>query len=143
MSMRYRIVASLGAIALVALAIFSATQSKTTEFATGTPEATVQAFFKSLSERDSEGALQYFVANTPCELFELDRQSLSQEITIDLVESEITGDSAKVKVRIRYSSNDMVSGWKEDQVIRLEKELGNWRITGTPWPLYDCEQEKP
>lgn len=143
MSVRYRIVASLGAIALVALAIFSATQSKTTEFATGTPEATVQAFFKSLSERDSEGALQYFVANTPCELFELDRQSLSQEITIDLVESEITGDSAKVKVRIRYSSNDMVSGWKEDQVIRLEKELGNWRITGTPWPLYDCEQEKP
>lgn len=143
MSMRYRIVASLGAIALVALAIFSATQSKTTEFATGTPEATVQAFFKSLSERDSEGALQYFVANTPCELFELDRQSLSQEITIDLVESEITGDSAKVKVRIRYSSNDMVSGWKEDQVIRLEKESGNWRITGTPWPLYDCEQEKP
>jgi len=142
-SVRYRIVASLGAIALVALAIFSATQSKTTEFATGTPEATVQAFFKSLSERDSEGALQYFVANTPCELFELDRQSLSQEITIDLVESEITGDSAKVKVRIRYSSNDMVSGWKEDQVIRLEKELGNWRITGTPWPLYDCEQEKP
>lgn len=141
--MRYRIVASLGAIALVALAIFSATQSKTTEFATGTPEATVQAFFKSLSERDSEGALQYFVANTPCELFELDRQSLSQEITIDLVESEITGDSAKVKVRIRYSSNDMVSGWKEDQVIRLEKKLGNWRITGTPWPLYDCEQEKP
>lgn len=141
--MRYRIVASLGAIALVALAIFSATQSKTTEFATGTPEATVQAFFKSLSERDSEGALQYFVANTPCELFELDRQSLSQEITIDLVESEITGDSAKVKVRIRYSSNDMVSGWKEDQVIRLEKESGNWRITGTPWPLYDCEQEKP
>lgn len=143
MSMRYRIVASLGAIALVALAIFSATQSKTTEFATGTPEATVQAFFKSLSERDSEGALQYFVADTPCELFELDRQSLSQEITIDLVESEITGDSAKVKVRIRYSSNDMVSGWKEDQVIRLEKESGNWRITGTPWPLYDCEQEKP
>ncbi|MFM7463817.1 MAG: hypothetical protein ACKO29_07095, partial [Actinomycetota bacterium] len=138
-----RIVASLGAIALVAIAIFSATQSKTSEFATGTPEATVQAFFKSLSERDSEGALQYFVANTPCELFELDRQSLSQEITIDLVESEITGDSAKVKVRIRYSSNDMVSGWKEDQVIRLEKELGNWRITGTPWPLYDCEQEKP
>lgn len=143
MSMRYRIVASLGAIALVALAIFSATQSKTTEFATGTPEATVQAFFKSMSERNSEGALQYFVANTPCELFELDRQSLSQEITIDLVESEITGDSAKVKVRIRYSSNDMVSGWKEDQVIRLEKESGNWRITGTPWPLYDCEQEKP
>jgi len=141
--MRFRIVASLGAIALVALAILSATQSKTTEFATGTPEATVQAFFKSLSERDSEGALQYFVANTPCELFELDRQSLSQEITIDLVESEITGDSAKVKVRIRYSSNDMVSGWKEDQVIRLEKESGNWRITGTPWPLYDCEQEKP
>jgi len=141
--MRFRIVASLGAIALVALAILSATQSKTTEFATGTPEATVQAFFKSLSERDSEEALQYFVADTPCELFELDRQILSQEITIDLVESEITGDSAKVKVRIRYSSNDMVSGWKEDQVIRLEKESGNWRITGTPWPLYDCEQEKP
>jgi len=143
MSMQYRIVASLGAIALLALAIFSATQSKTTEFATGTPEATVQGFFKSLSERDSEGALRYFVSDTPCELFELDRQSLSQEITIDLVESEITGDSAKVKVRIRYSSNDMVSGWKEDQVIRLDKELGNWRITGIPWPLYDCEQEKP
>jgi len=143
MSMRYRIVASLGAIALVALAIFSATQSKITEFATGTPEATVQAFFKSMSERDSEGALRYFVTDTPCELFELDRQSFSQEITIDLVESEITGDSAKVKVRIRYSSNDMVSGWKEDQVIRLEKESSNWRITGTPWPLYDCEQEKP
>lgn len=143
MSMRYRIVASLGAVGLVALAIFSATQSKTSEFDVGTPEATVQSFFKALAERDSEGALNYFVSDSPCELFELDRQGLSQEITIDLVESEVTGSSAKVKVRIRYSSNDMVSGWKEDQVIRLEKESGAWRITGTPWPLYDCEQEKP
>ena len=143
MSMRYRIIASLGALALVALAIFSATQSKTSEFASGTPEATVQSFFKALAERDSEGALDYFVSTSPCELFELDRQGLSQEITIDLVESEISGANAKVKVRIRYSSNDMVSGWKEDQVIRLEKESGLWRIAGTPWPLYDCEQEKP
>jgi hypothetical protein len=143
MTLRYRIIASLGAIALVALAILSATQNKTSDFASGTPEATVQAFLKSMSERDSEGALQYFASDSPCELFELDRQGLSQEITIDLVESTITGNAAKVKIRIRYSSNDMVSGWKEDQVMRLEKESGNWRITGTPWPLYDCEQEKP
>jgi len=137
MSMRYRIFASIGAVVLVALAIFSATQSKTSD------EATVQAFFKAMSERDSEGARKYFVSDSPCELFELDRQSLSQEITIDLVESEVRSNEAKVKVRIRYSSNDMVSGWKEDQVIRLVKESSAWRITGTPWPLYDCEQEKP
>jgi hypothetical protein len=143
MSLRYRIIASLGAVALVSLAIFSATQSKTSEFAAGTPEATVQAFFKAMSERDSEEAIKYFVSDSPCELFELDRQSLSQEITIDLVESEVSSNEAKVKVRIRYSSNDMVSGWKEDQVIRLVKESSAWLITGTPWPLYDCEQEKP
>ena len=143
MSMRYRAFASIGAIALVALAIFSAMQSNPSEFTPGTPEATVQGFFKALSERDSEAAVDYFVADSPCELFEIDRQGLSQEITIDLVDSEVTGDNAKVKVRIRYSSNDMISGWKEEQMIRLIKESGQWRITGTPWPLYDCEQEKP
>lgn len=141
--MRYRVFASIGAMALVALAILSAIQSKPSEFTSGTPEATVQGFFKALSERDSEAALGYFVTDSPCELFEIDRQSLSQEITIDLVETEITADASKVKVRIRYSSNDMISGWKEEQVIRLTKESGQWRITGTPWPLYDCEQEKP
>jgi hypothetical protein len=143
MSLRYRIFTSIGAIALVALAILSALQDKTVNFAAGSPESTVQSFFTAMAERDSDAAIKLFVATTPCETFELDRQTLSREITVDLVESSVTGDSAKVKVRVRYSSDDVVGGWKEDQVIRLVKENGLWRLTGTPWPLYDCEQEKP
>lgn len=132
----------LGLIAVTAL-VFVASRSDTASFEVGSPEATVQAYLQAMVDRDNDRALSYFVADTKCDSSDLDRQYLSSDMTVDLVSSNITGDRAQVKIRARYSNEDLFGGWSEDHTIGLSRIDGSWKITGIPWPLYDCDGVKP
>lgn len=135
----------LALVALVAVAalVFIASRSDTAQFESGSPEATVQSYLQAMIERDNDRALSYLISDTRCDSSDLDRQYLSPDLTVDLITSTTTGDRAQVKVRARYSSDDLFGGWSEDHTIGLTRIGGVWKITGVPWPLYDCDGIKP
>ena len=134
--------AIVGLIAVAAL-VFIASRSDTAQFETGSPEAIVQSYLKAMIDRDNDLALSYFSSETTCDSSDIDRQYLSPDLPVDLVSSKITGERAQVKIRARYSNDDLLGGWSEDHTIGLSRVDGSWRITGIPWPLYDCDGVKP
>ena len=130
-------------IALTGALLLVASQSEDGKFEAGSPESIVQSYLKAMVNRDNDRALSYFEPTTKCDSSDLDRQYISPDLTVDLRDTSISGDRAQVKIRIRYSNNDLFGGWSEDHTIALSKLDGTWRITGTPWPLYDCDGVKP
>lgn len=136
------LVAIFALIAVVAL-LFVASRSENAEFEVGSPEATVQSYLEAMVDRDNDLALSYFESNTKCDSSDLDRQYFDPNLTVDLLKSTINGDRAQVKIRIRYSNDDLFGGWSEDHTIALMRSGGAWKIAGTPWPLYECDGVKP
>lgn len=136
------LIALFGLIAIAAL-LFVASRSENADFELGSPEATVQSYLEAMVDRDNDLALSYFESNTKCDSSDLDRQYFSPDLTVDLLQSSINGDRAQVKIRIRYSNDDLFGGWSEDHTIALIKSGSDWKIAGTPWPLYECDGVKP
>lgn len=135
------IIALFGLIAVAAL-LFVAARGENANFEVGSPEATVQSYLKAMVDRDNDLALSFFESNTECDSSDIDRQYFSPDLTVDLMESTINGDRAQVKIRIRYSNDDLFGGWSEDHTIALIKSGSDWKIAGTPWPLYECDGVK-
>jgi hypothetical protein len=130
-------------VVLIAALVFIASRGGSSRFDAGSPEATVQSYLQAMVDRDNDRALSYFEPETKCDASDLDRQYLSPDLTADLLDSSITGDRAQVKIRIRYADNDLFGGWSEDHSIGLTRISGMWKITGVPWPLFECDGVKP
>jgi len=130
-------------VVLIAALVFIASRGGSSRFDAGSPEATVQSYLQAMVDRDNDRALSYFEPGTKCDSSDLDRQYLSPDLTADLLDSSITADRAQVKIRIRYADNDLFGGWSEDHSIGLTRISGMWKITGVPWPLFECEGVKP
>ena len=130
-------------VVLIAALVFIASRGGSSRFDAGSPEATVQSYLQAMVDRDNDRALIYFEPETKCDASDLDRQYLSPDLTADLLDSSITGDRAQVKIRIRYADNDLFGGWSEDHSIGLTRISGMWKITGVPWPLFECDGVKP
>lgn len=137
-----RLLAMILGVALIGALLFVASRSENGNFEAGSPEATVQAYLQAMVDRDNDQALSYFEPTTKCDSSDLDRQYISPDLTVDLIESSTTGDRAQVKIRIRYSNDDLFGGWSEDHTIALTKLEDQWRLAGTPWPLYECHGVK-
>lgn len=130
-------------VVVIGALVFIASRGENSRFETGSPEAIVQSYLRAMLERDNDRALSYFEAETTCDSSDLDRQYLSPDLTVDLIESKVTGDRAQVKMRIRYADNGLFGSWSEDHSIGLTRVGGMWKITGVPWPLYECDGVKP
>ena len=130
-------------VVLIAALVFIASRGGSSRFDAGSPEATVQSYLQAMVDRDNDRALSYFEPETKCDSSDLDRQYLSPDLTADLLDSSITGDRAQVKIRIRYADSDLFGGWSEDHTIGLTRISGMWKITGVPWPLFECDGVKP
>jgi hypothetical protein len=138
-----RNVLALVALLTIAALVFIASRSDTAKFEIGSPEATVQSFLQAMVDRDNDLALSFLEPTTKCDSSDLDRQYISPDLTVDLLDSSVTGERAQVKIRTRYSNDDLFGGWSEDHSISLSWVEGSWRISGTPWPLYQCDGVKP
>lgn len=130
-------------IALIGALLLVASRSENGKFEAGSPEAVVQSYLQAMIDRDNDRALSYFEPTTKCDSSDLDRQYISPDLTVDLLDTSVTGERAQVKIRIRYSNDDLFGGWSENHAIGLSKVNGMWRISGTPWPLYECDGVKP
>jgi len=130
-------VAAIAVIAVV-LGVFTATQSPS-DLDPKSPEGVVQQYMTAVFDRRNDDAAEFLDAADECGADDLDRYGTPQDARVDLSESMISGETARVTVHIEYSSSDPFGGgWSEDRTIRLVRSGSDWKITGIPWPLYDC-----
>lgn len=130
-------------IALVSVVIVLMTRQSVTRFPDGSPQRVVQQYLQAIVDRDYQAAIDYLAPDTKCTTSDLDNTYVSSEVRVDLVKSEATGDSALVRVSVG-TGNEAPFGsvYFEEHVYRLSKVSDKWRITGVPWPLYQCGMVK-
>lgn len=125
-------------VTAVIAAIFSGNSAKT--LSPGSPEKTVQEYLQALTDGRNDLAVKRLSKNSSCTVEDIDRVYIWSSPQITLLKSEITGNSAIVQVSIEHRTNIfMDSGIMNEQPnYRLIKEKSQWKISGIPWPLYDC-----
>lgn len=132
----------IGGIAVLAVlvAVFAATRDPT-RFDSGTPQGAVQGYVSAVLDKDNAAAARFFAPAGRCDVEDLDRSWTAESSRIDLVATTISGDTARVDVRITTSGGvgPFDDGSTEDRTFRLARSGGDWLLEGVPWPLYDCE----
>ena len=130
------------AISIMALIAVLAVKETTPQLDANTPEGTVQQYLKSVTERDFDTAITYLASDTKCKIEDFDQAYIQDSFRISLSDTSITSDSAMVKVGIENSSGDPFGGsYAESQTFRLTKSASAWKISGIPWPTYQCGGE--
>lgn len=130
-----------GAIVVIGIIVASLASSWTVpERDPKSPEGVVQAYLAAVLEHDSAAALALLESQTACTVEQFDQSYVDRDVTINLVDVEQSGDDATVQVSIEHSNGDPFGGtWNEEQYLRLVKSDGAWRLSGSPWPVYNCE----
>jgi hypothetical protein len=108
----------------------------------GTPEGVVQSYLEAVIAGDHQEAVRFLAPDSSCEVSDLDRAAVQQEVRAVLRETEIDGEDARVDVDLALSSGDLFAGdeYTEKHTFRLTRSDDTWLITGMPWPMYDCEE---
>ena len=113
-----------------------------TEFGPGTPEATVQAYFRAIQQRDTETAIAQFTTDLQerCSTEDL-RQSYQylSDFSARIRDTPVRGEVTQIDmgIAINGGGSPFGGGYDVDQLISLEQEDGEWRISESPWPS-DC-----
>lgn len=105
-----------------------------------TPEGTVQEYLRSMFDRNFDRAVATFDSDSQCDVQDMDQSWIPEQVSVDLLSTDISGDYALVKVRVEitYSGGLFQDMGYEEHTYQLRQSGGVWRMTGTPWPLYSC-----
>lgn len=132
-----------GAMVVLAavVVLFSANRS-TAELEPGSPEAAVQTYLTAVTEGDNATAAEVLDPAGACDVDDLDRAGRPGSARAYLVDSQVEGDTARVRVEVTFPSGGGPfdsSDFSETHIFRLTKSGESWLLTGRPWPLYECE----
>lgn len=132
------IIAVLGVVA----GVWSATRP-VPKYERGTPVGVVQAYLTAVINGDHQNAVELVTGST-CTVEDLDRASFPEGVRVVLRDTEVDGATAQVKVDVVMPSGGPLEGseYVEKHTFRLTRVGGDWLITGSPWPMYECGKEK-
>ena len=126
------------ALAVVVLA-FSLGRN-VTEYDATTPEGVAQSYLTAAFDGDFDRAAGYIEADSDCDADDLDRAYIENSARISLVDTSIDGERARVRIAAEIPSGGPLGGfYREEHTLRLVRIDDQWRLTGVPWPLYDCD----
>lgn len=142
----HRVLALLvGGILLVAVAaVVVATLRPPPEFDTSTPEGTVQAYLRAVFQGDLEEAAEHLSPESGCDVGDLEHAYAENPGRVALVDTTLEDDQARVSVEVVYEDGDPFGGseYSEPHLYRLVPDGQGWLLTGAPWPLYACEDQR-
>ena len=130
------------AIAVVSIIVVLAVRQPTTQLDANSPEGAVQKYLQAVSERDFNQALSYLAEDSKCTVEDFDRAYIQDSLRFGLSDTSVTGTTAVVTISIQSSNGDPFGGtYTEERSFRLMNSDSGWKITGIPWPTYDCGVE--
>ena len=129
-------VVSVLVIALIATAV-SNNSSKTLNV--GTPERAVQQYLQNLIDGRNDLAATALSKDSRCSIQDIDRAYIWRSAEISLLSSQATSSTAIVRLSFAQDVSALMDTSRDEELTyRLVKEGNQWKITGIPWPLYDC-----
>ena len=129
----------IAAVLVIALIVAVASNNSTKTLSAGSPERVVQEFLQSLNDGRNDVAVKLLSTDSTCSIQDLDRASRWPSAQISLVDSQMTGNTAVVRVSLQRDMNAMMDTSSDEELTyRLVRISNQWRISGIPWPLYDC-----
>jgi hypothetical protein len=136
------IIGALVALAAIVALIMSVTRSDDA-WDRSTPEGAVQAYLQAVQRGDNAEAASWFAPSSDCSVKDLDMAFAPRDVRVDLVSSDVTGQTARVVIQIAWGTPgpfDRRMG--EQQTYRLIRSGDRWLLTGIPWPVYACGEFK-
>lgn len=132
------VVAAICAAGVVTVVAVSTRATDT--FDRDSPEWTVQAYLAAFFEEDNEKAATFFAPDSRCDVLDMYGTRVEDDSRVELVDTAVDGDRARVKVTVSIPSEDLfTNSWTENHTYQLTRPGEEWLLTGPPWPLYDCE----
>lgn len=134
----------LAAVVVVAVvAVVVSASRDTTSPEEGTPAGVVQDYLSAVVEGDHEEAASLIAPESPCDVTDLDRAYVPDDVRVVLRDTEVDGSTAQVRVEVVMSSDDLLGGseYSEEHTFRLVSTDPGWLVTGVPWPVYDCKED--
>jgi hypothetical protein len=137
------LVGVVGAIVVLAgvVAVVARTRSPMS-VTSGSPEAVVQHYVTAVLARHHDSAAAYFDPDGSCDAADLDAQNyVARNARVELVDSTVRGDAGRVVVRITTPSGGPFPNFLDEEVtFRLARAGASWVLTGSPWPMYGCDE---
>ncbi|MGB5951997.1 MAG: hypothetical protein WBG57_05685 [Ornithinimicrobium sp.] len=125
-------------VAVVAVVLRGGQRSE--DFDVSTPEGTVQAFLRDVFDNDLDQAATYLDPDGACTLEDLQNDYYPDAARVVLVDTDTTDAQAQVEVEVVYPTEPLdTDAYTERQTYRLASTADGWVLTGTPWPLFTCE----
>jgi hypothetical protein len=138
------IAGGLAVVAAAALGTALWSPSPQEETRAGSPEAAAQSYLKAVVRRDAAGAAAHLSTSSPCDVEDLEALPPEPDTYVELVGVRPAEDVATVAIAVTAGSASMPPfTWTEDVALSLRLEGGRWRLTGSPWPTWDCAGTSP
>jgi hypothetical protein len=144
------ILIGIGALIVLALALFFMRQDKSEYVADGTPEGVVHNYVLAIIDKDYEKAYGYLADLEDKPTYEEFRDSFlngmvnPQDVGVNIGEAEISDDTASVDLTVYYSYSDpfSVNTGSSDRATLVEQD-GAWKLSYMPYNFwaYDWYQE--
>ena len=132
----------LAAIAIVAVIVVLSVNEPVAQLDKDSPEEAVQQYLGAITDKDFSQAMEYLASDSKCTIQDFERAYIQDSLRIGLSDLTTTANSASVTVKIETSSGDPFGGsYSETQTFTLTKEESGWKVTGIPWPTYECGGE--
>lgn len=124
----------------IALIFAISTENSVKTLKVGSPEKVVQDYLDFINNGRSEDAASLFSSSSTCTVEDIDRAYV--DTTSQVLLEKVTQDnenSAIVYISIQRSDGPfMADTFLQKEIFRLSKESGLWKLSGIPWPLYEC-----
>lgn len=127
-------------ITIISISVVTVSSNRpTAQFDAATPQAVTQSYLVAVFDKDFDQAMQYFETKSECDASNLDKTYFDKNARINLIAADITDDKARVRVIIEYPNGNLFNNYyTEETVFRLLNQDNVWKLTGIPWPLYEC-----
>jgi hypothetical protein len=151
-SRKLLLVAAVSLLALVLAALLVDRRQKPTTYASGTPEAVVQAYVKAIVDDRRVEALALFTPDLRqrCEAsFAPDRFFYSVKIASASIvrprrDTSVNETSLVVQIHEESSGGLFSSGGRaHDELVELDRLSGRWAIRSVAWPMFMCNYAGP
>jgi hypothetical protein len=110
-----------------------------------TPEGVVQEYLKAMIAGDYPAAAELLSPSSDCQVSDLAAAYAPGSARVVLDHTAVDGDHAVVTVDVTEDSGDGPfgpSGYSHTERITVQREGGEWKITGSPWLLSSCGSTK-
>lgn len=137
------VIAALVVVLAVTVAMVSASRAKP-EFDRSSPAGVVQLYISELHEGNLEATVALLDPELGCTPDNLANYGLSDSLRLRVLKETVTGERASVRLEITEGIGQLFGGeWTHEETFSLIKDGDSWLVSGSPWPVYYCDTDKP